>query len=389
MDNVTLRIPSKVEATASTVTNGIVILKNSEFCSLMTQSQRIRVVLADDHNSFRQSLIASIPDSSPIEIVAEAADGEAAVTVAYDLKPDVVLLDFRMPGLDGAAAAVRILQQSPPPMVLVTSLSFDRQYLLRSLSAGASGYVAKDDAYVCLPQAIESVQAGSYYLSARVQQALSDTAPANPSSIAQRLLQDFDKEAEALLACAQRIASSDAAARDAMYTAFLAYSLALREGEIVQSTGVQTWLLFSVTALTGSQHNTPFVRWSWWQDHPSDSKFEAYWISELSAADSLRMRNHVAGCGSCRLAWSLAAFSTSSDKRVLVASMRDKIANSLDNPDEAAVFLAYALRQFKVMQLASTELERLLGATARRDWTQRQASAGAWLGALLGKTTAS
>jgi DNA-binding NarL/FixJ family response regulator len=351
----------------------------------MTQTKRMRVVLADDHNSFRQSLIASIP-SSEIEIVGEAAEGETAVTLARDRKPDVILLDFRMPGLDGAAAAVRIRQESPSTIVLIASLSFDRQYLLRSLAAGASGYIAKDDASVYLPQAMESVQAGSYYVSPRVRQALAETAPENPPSIRQRVMRDFDKETEALFACAQRIASSDAAAREAIRASFLAYSLALREGETIPPIRVQTWLLLSVAALTGSQSPTPFARWSWWQAHPTDGAFGSYWLGQLSEADSSQMRNHVAACGSCRLAWSLAAFAVSSDRKVPVDGMREELTKALDNPDEPAVFLAYAQRQHDVMQLASTELERLLGATARRDWTLRQAAAGSWLAALLGKT---
>jgi DNA-binding NarL/FixJ family response regulator len=351
----------------------------------MTQSKRIRMVLADDHSSFRQSLIASLPPSE-IEIVGEAAEGETAVTLARDLKPDVILLDFRMPGLDGASAAVRIRQDSPATIVLIASLSFDRQYLMRSLAAGASGYIAKDDAFAYLQHAIESIQAGSYYVSPRVRQALTETAPENPSSVRQRVMQDFDKEAEALFGCAQRIASSDSSARDAIRSSFLAYSLALREGETIPPTRVQTWLLLSVAALSGSQPSRSFSRWSWWQAHPTDGAFGSYWLGQLSEADSSQMRDHVAVCGSCRLAWSLAAFAVSSDRKVTLDGMREEIAKSLDNPDEAAVFLAYAQRQHRVMHLASTELERLLGATARRDWTQRQAAAGTWLAALLGKT---
>ncbi len=352
-------------------------------------SERVQVLLADDHAAFRQSLIASIPASSPIEIVGEASDGQTAVTLARELRPDVILLDFRMPGLDGAAAAVRILQQSPSTFVLITSLSFDRQYLLRSLAAGASGYVAKDDAFVYLPHAIESIQAGAYYLSPRVQQALRETAAENPPSIRERVFHDFDTEGEALLACAKRIASSDAEARDAMRATFMAYSLALREGETIPAGAVQTWLLLSVAALTNTSAAATPSRWSGWRTHPADNVFEDYWLGVLPEQQRTRTRKHVAGCGSCRLAWSLAAYSVPADKKASTDPMRAEIVRALDNPDEAAIFLSYAQRQYKVMQLASSELERLLGATARRDWTQRQAAAGSWLTTLLGKTAAS
>jgi DNA-binding NarL/FixJ family response regulator len=350
----------------------------------MTQSKRIQLLLADDHASFRQSLIASIPASSPIDIVGEAADGETVVTLARELKPDVVLLDFRMPGLDGAAAAVRILQHSPDTIILIASLSFDRQYVLRSIAAGASGYIAKDDAFVCLQQAIESVHFGSYYVSPRVQEALRETAPENLSVIRQRVLQEFDQEGGALLACARRIASGDDVASHAVFSTFLAYSLALRDRETISS--AQTWLVLSVAALASKAQASSGTRWSWSRPHPADSVFEDYWLGVEPEAHRKRVLQHVTACGSCWLSWSLAAFSISADKRASTATMRADLEKALDEPDEAAIFLNFAQRQYRVMQLASSELERLLGATARRDWNQRQAAAGSWLGTLLGRT---
>lgn len=350
----------------------------------MTQSKRIQLLLADDHASFRQSLIASIPASSPIEIIGEAADGETAVTLARELKPDVVLLDFRMPGLDGAAAAVRILQHSPHTIILIASLSFDRQYVLRSIAAGASGYIAKDDAFVYLQQAIESVHFGSYYVSPRVQEALRETAPENLAAIRRRVLQDFDNESGALLACARRIASSDEVASHAVFSTFVAYSLALRDRESIANP--QTWLLLSVAALSCEGQASSGSRWSWWRPHPADSIFEDYWRGGEPEENRKRVLQHVSGCGSCWLSWSLAAFSISADKKASMVTMRADLEQALDTPDEAAIFLNYAQRQYKVMQLASSELERMLGATARRDWTERQAAAGSWLGTLLGRT---
>jgi hypothetical protein len=245
--------------------------------------------------------------------------------------------------------------------------------------------MSKNDAVICLHEAVASVQAGSYYLSPAIQEALLSSAPKNPVSIRRRVMTDFDYEGSALYACASRLTGSDQAAWHTLRSAFLAYSLALREDETMPG-AAQTWLLLSVAALANPRPPMRPNRWSWWQEHPADAVLESYWSGPSTEPRRTKLLQHLAGCGSCRLAWSLAAFDASPHAATLAGPMRSEIASDLEHPNEIEVFLAYAERQYRVMQLASSELERLLGTTAKRDWSQRQAAAGSWLGALLGKT---
>jgi DNA-binding NarL/FixJ family response regulator len=104
----------------------------------------IRVLLADDHGVVRDGLarlLGSVPD---IEVVAAAADGDQAVELAREHSPDVVLMDLRMPGMDGSEATRRLLESDPAlNVVILTSIS-ERDEILGALDAGAIGYLLKD-----------------------------------------------------------------------------------------------------------------------------------------------------------------------------------------------------------------------------------------------------
>jgi DNA-binding NarL/FixJ family response regulator len=125
---------------------------------------KLRVLRADDHNIVRAGLRALIDDQADMEVIAEAADGEAACRLAAELVPDVAVLDVSMPRLSGAQAAERITRERPEVKVLALTVHEDRSYLQQLLQAGASGYLLKRAAAADLIHAIRAVARGGIYL---------------------------------------------------------------------------------------------------------------------------------------------------------------------------------------------------------------------------------
>jgi DNA-binding NarL/FixJ family response regulator len=104
----------------------------------------IRVLLADDHGLVRDGLgrlLGSVPD---IEVVAAAADGDEAIRLAAEHRPDVILMDLRMPGMDGSEATRRLLESDPGTHVVILTSFSERDEILTALDAGAIGYILKD-----------------------------------------------------------------------------------------------------------------------------------------------------------------------------------------------------------------------------------------------------
>ena len=127
----------------------------------------IRVLLADDHARMRAGLRAVLEREGDIEVRAEAEDGDAAVRLAAELAPDVVVLDVRMPRLSGLDAARQIVASRPGARVVIVSASDDEWTVSESLRAGATGYVVKDWAFEELAAAVRTVAARKVYLSPR------------------------------------------------------------------------------------------------------------------------------------------------------------------------------------------------------------------------------
>jgi DNA-binding NarL/FixJ family response regulator len=107
-------------------------------------SGRVGVVIADDHPVVRFGLRGMLEGEEDFEVLGEAENGEEAVRLAERLKPAVVLMDLRMPGLDGVAATSTIAEQSPDVHVLVLTTSDSGADILRAIEAGATGYILKD-----------------------------------------------------------------------------------------------------------------------------------------------------------------------------------------------------------------------------------------------------
>lgn len=105
---------------------------------------RIRIVIADDHPVVREGMRALLASQADLEVVGDAVDGHDAVRLAGDLLPDVVLMDLRMPGLEGAAATAEITARHPGVRVLVVTTYDSDADILRAVEAGATGYLLKD-----------------------------------------------------------------------------------------------------------------------------------------------------------------------------------------------------------------------------------------------------
>lgn len=128
----------------------------------------IRVLLVDDQELIRIGFRLVLEAEPDMQVVGEAADGDAAVSLAADLQPDVVLMDVRMPGLDGIAATASIVRARPETRVLVlTTFDLD-EYAFGAIRAGASGFLLKDAQRQDLTAAVRAVHRGDAVLSPRV-----------------------------------------------------------------------------------------------------------------------------------------------------------------------------------------------------------------------------
>ena len=107
------------------------------------KTEQIRVLVADDHPVFRRGMRAILGAEPEIELVGEATDGEEAVALALELRPDVILMDLNMPGVSGIEATRRVLDASPDTGILMLTMFEDDKSIFAAMRAGAHGYVLK------------------------------------------------------------------------------------------------------------------------------------------------------------------------------------------------------------------------------------------------------
>ncbi|GAA1823034.1 response regulator [Agromyces salentinus] len=130
--------------------------------------QPIRVLLVDDQSMLRLGFRLVLDAEDDIEVVGEAGDGAAGISMAKALQPDVVLMDVRMPGLDGIAATRRVVQEAPASRVIIlTTFDLD-EYAFAALRAGASGFLLKDARGAELVDAVRAVARGDAAVAPRV-----------------------------------------------------------------------------------------------------------------------------------------------------------------------------------------------------------------------------
>ncbi len=136
--------------------------------------ERTRILIADDHPLFRDGVRALLASSPDFELVGEAASGEEAVELALALQPDVIVMDVRMPGLNGLEATARIVRASPHIGVLVVTMFDDDQSVFAAMRSGARGYVLKGASREELLLAIQAVARGEAIFSPAIAARLID-----------------------------------------------------------------------------------------------------------------------------------------------------------------------------------------------------------------------
>ena len=132
----------------------------------------MRILIADDHGIVRSGLRMLLENQPDVEVIAEAGDGAEARDVAIRERPDLAILDVKMPKLTGLQATREIKEQAPEVSVLILSMYDDERYLFEALKAGASGYVLKAQADTELLDAIHAVERGEPFLTPEAQRAL-------------------------------------------------------------------------------------------------------------------------------------------------------------------------------------------------------------------------
>ena len=133
------------------------------------------MLLADDHEVVREGLRLALLRSPHIRVVGEAPDGETAVSLAERRRPDVIVMDLRMPGMDGIEATEEIMRRLPDAKVLIFTAYSERALLQRGLESGARGYILKEAPHETLLRAIEKVAAGETFVDPALMAALTQS----------------------------------------------------------------------------------------------------------------------------------------------------------------------------------------------------------------------
>ena len=174
----------------------------------------IRVLVADDHILFRDGVRALLNSMPDLEVVGEAGDGEEVVAKAAALRPDVILMDLQLPGLNGVEATRRILRTQPGVSVLVLTMFEDTDTVLAAMRAGARGYILKDTDEEALLRSVRAVASGEALFGPGVaERIMRYLAEATPSAERAAFPELTDREREVLWLLAQGLSNQEVADR--------------------------------------------------------------------------------------------------------------------------------------------------------------------------------
>jgi DNA-binding NarL/FixJ family response regulator len=182
--------------------------------TIMGMSAKIRVLLADDQTLVRTGFRVILEAEGDIEVVAEADTGHEAIRQAQLTEPDVILMDIRMPGLDGLSATEQILRQARPPTIVVLTTFDQNEYVYRALQAGAAGFLLKDAPSTRLIAAVRAAATGDSLIDPAITRRLVErfAEPAQPRGLPAQLAVLTDRELDVLRLIARGLANAEIAA---------------------------------------------------------------------------------------------------------------------------------------------------------------------------------
>lgn len=177
----------------------------------------IRLLIVDDDPLVRSGLAMILGGTPTLTVVGQAADGRAGLAAVDELEPDVVLIDIRMPVMDGIEATVALTARKSPPKVIVLTTFDADDYVMRALAAGASGFLLKDTAPEDIVAAIHRVAAGEPMLSPSVtstliQQVTTQHSPDRSGPARERMARLTEREHEVALAVGRGLSNAEIAA---------------------------------------------------------------------------------------------------------------------------------------------------------------------------------
>jgi two-component system NarL family response regulator len=132
------------------------------------QQQQIKIMLVDDHSSFRQGLAALIANESDLKVAAEAGDGQQALQLYRETKPDVVLMDLRLPRMGGVESTIAIRKEFPDALVIVLTTFETDEDIYRAIQSGAKSYLLKDTPYPEIADVVRRVHSGQQILPPKI-----------------------------------------------------------------------------------------------------------------------------------------------------------------------------------------------------------------------------